>query len=61
MGTFTLDTSTLSGPGENLTRRELSGGARWTQIKISQNEDAYLKILGIVIFYVPSGVHQEDK
>lgn len=60
MGTFTLDTSTLSGPGENLTRQELFGGARWTQIKISQNDDQYLKILGLVIFYVPSGIHQGD-
>lgn len=59
--TFELDVSTLSGPGEKLTRQRLGGGARWTQIKISQTEDSFLKILAMLLLYVPRGVHQRDK
>lgn len=59
--TFVLDTSTLSGPGEKLTRQRLGGGARWTQLKVSQTADEYLKILAMLLLYVPRGVHHRDK
>jgi len=55
--TFILDTSTLSGPGEKMTRVKIKGYDRWTQIKVSQAEDQELKILGFLIYFKPSDIH----
>lgn len=55
--TFILDQSALAGPGEKMTRVKLYGYDRWTQIKISQTVDEDLKILGLLLYYKPAGIH----
>ncbi len=56
MGTFTLGTSTLSGPGEAESRQRLMNFGKWVQIRLEQvPEDKDLKILGLTLYWEPAG------